>query len=83
VIFFAGWKDHYSIYPATGGLAEAFKRELAAYAVSKGTIRFPLAEPVPAKLIERIARFRARQAAETMRSKSAAKRKRSKIAGCD
>ena len=75
VIFFAGWKRHYSIYPATDGLAEAFKDELASYEISKGTIRFPLSEPVPVKLIERIAKFRAKQAAERGKAKLSAKKK--------
>jgi uncharacterized protein YdhG (YjbR/CyaY superfamily) len=65
VIYFAGWKQHYSLYPATDHLVEAFKDELAPYEVNKGTIRFPLSQPVPAKLIERIAKFLARAAAET------------------
>ena len=45
-------------------LVAAFKKELASYKISKGTIRFPLSEPVPVKLIERIAKFRAREVAE-------------------
>jgi uncharacterized protein YdhG (YjbR/CyaY superfamily) len=61
VIYFAGWKRHYSIYPATGRLVAAFKNKLAPYKISKGTIRFPLSEPVPIKLIEAIAKFRARE----------------------
>jgi uncharacterized protein YdhG (YjbR/CyaY superfamily) len=61
VLYFAGWKAHYSIYPASDALVAAFKSELARYERSKGTIRFPLAEAVPVKLIERIARFRADQ----------------------
>jgi uncharacterized protein YdhG (YjbR/CyaY superfamily) len=60
VIHFAGFKKHYSLYPANGGVAEAFKTELARYEVSKGTIRFPLDEPVPVRLIERIAKYRAK-----------------------
>ncbi len=76
MIFFAGWKQHYSIYPATDGLAEAFKNELASYDVSKGTIRFPLSEPVPVKLIERIAKFRVKQAAERAKAKPSARKKR-------
>lgn len=76
VIFFAGWKRHYSIYPATDGLAEAFKDELASYEISKGTIRFPLSEPVPVRLIERIAKFRAKQAAERAEAKAVGKKKR-------
>jgi len=59
VVYFAGWKKHYSLYPAGEHLVAAFKDELAPYKVSKGTIRFPLSEPVPARLIERLARFRA------------------------
>lgn len=62
VIYFAGWKRHYSLYPAGARLVAAFKDQLVRYELSKGTIRFPLSEPVPVKLIERIARFRAREA---------------------
>jgi uncharacterized protein YdhG (YjbR/CyaY superfamily) len=72
VLYFAGWKQHYSLYPATGRLAAVFKDELTRYKVTKGTIRFPLAEPVPVKLIGRIARFRANEAAA--RQKAARKR---------
>lgn len=60
VIYFAGWKQHYSLYPAIGGVVPAFADELAGYEVSKGTIRFPLSQPVPVKLIARIAKFRAK-----------------------
>src|SRR4051812_5965665 len=63
VIYFAGWKRHYSLYPASGHLVAEFRDDLAPYEVSKGTIRFPLSEPVPVKLIERIARFRAKEVA--------------------
>jgi uncharacterized protein YdhG (YjbR/CyaY superfamily) len=75
VLFFAGWKQHYSIYPATDGVAEAFKKELARYEISKGTIRFPLSQPVPVKLIERIAKFRAQKLAERATAKKAAVKK--------
>jgi len=64
VLYFAGWKQHYSLYPATGRVVAAFAEDLAPYRISKGTIRFPLSQPVPAKLIERIAKFRAREVAE-------------------
>jgi uncharacterized protein YdhG (YjbR/CyaY superfamily) len=61
VIYFAGWKQHYSIYPANDELVAAFKKELAPYKVNKGTIRFSLSESVPAKLIEHIAKFRGKR----------------------
>jgi uncharacterized protein YdhG (YjbR/CyaY superfamily) len=69
VLYFAGWKEHYSLYPAPDPVVEAFKDELAPYKVNKGTIRFPLSSPVPVKLIERIAKFRAKEAIEHARAK--------------
>ena len=62
VIYFAAWTHHYSIYPATKTLTAALKDELAPYAVTKGTIRLPYDEPVPAGLIGRIAKIRATEA---------------------
>ena len=76
VLYFAGWKQHYSLYPATDHLVKAFKDDLAPYEISKGTIRFPLSQPVPVKLIERIAKFRAKEAAEDARAKQAAPKTR-------
>jgi uncharacterized protein YdhG (YjbR/CyaY superfamily) len=76
VLYFAGWKQHYSLYPAGDRLVAAFKDELARYEVDKGTIRFPLSEPVPVKLIERIAKFRAKEAAARAKAKGTAPRKR-------
>ena len=77
VLYFAGWKQHFSLYPATDRLAEAFEKALAPYEVSgKGTIRFPLKGPVPVRLIEGIAKFRAREVAEGERAKARAPKKR-------
>ena len=76
VIYFAGWTQHYSLYAATGHVVAAFKDDLAPYEVNKGTIRFPLSEPVPVKLIERIAKFRAKEVAAREKAKAAAPKKR-------
>jgi len=70
VLYFAGWKRHYSLYPASQRLVAAFKDELARYEVSKGTIRFPLSEPVPVTLIGRIAKFRAKEGAGREKAKA-------------
>jgi uncharacterized protein YdhG (YjbR/CyaY superfamily) len=75
VLYFAGWKQHYSLYPAKGPLAERFKHDLARYEIENGTIRLPLSEPVPSKLIERIARFRAEEARRGLRRKTPSTRK--------
>ena len=64
VIYFAGWKRHYSLYPATARVVAALGDELAPYEVEKGTIRFPLDQPVPVRLIARIAKLRAAEVAE-------------------
>lgn len=69
VLYFAGWKQHYSLYPATERLVTEFKDELASYQVHKGTIRFPLSEPVPVKLIGRLAKFRAKEVAGRQKAK--------------
>jgi uncharacterized protein YdhG (YjbR/CyaY superfamily) len=63
VLHFAAWKQHYSLYPASGLLVAAFKDELAPYEVDKSTIRFPLTNDVPVSLIERIATYRANEVA--------------------
>ncbi len=76
MVYFAGWKQHYSLYPATGRLVAALKDDLAPYEVSKGTIRFPLSEAVPVKLIGRIAKFLAQEAARRARPKLAKSKKR-------
>jgi uncharacterized protein YdhG (YjbR/CyaY superfamily) len=72
VVYFAGWKQHYSVYPATDRLLAAFKDDLAPYKVVKGTIRFPYSRPVPMKLIEGMAKLLAKEAAERARAKGAA-----------
>jgi len=76
VLYFAGWKQHYSLYPSTGRLVAAFEKDLAPYEVSKGTIRFRLSEPVPVKLIEQVAKFRATEVAEREKTKAAAAKER-------
>jgi uncharacterized protein YdhG (YjbR/CyaY superfamily) len=65
MLYFAGWKLHYSLYPATDTLVEAFKDDLAPYKVNKGTIRFPLDRPIPEQLIGRIATFLAKEARDS------------------
>ena len=58
LLWYAGWKAHCSIYPVSAAVRRALGRGLAKYAVSKGTIRFPLDTPLPATLIRRLAKAR-------------------------
>jgi len=63
-LYFAGWRDHYSLYPVNDRLVASLKPSSASYEVNdKGTIRFPLSEPVPETLIAGIAKLKAEEAA--------------------
>ena len=79
VIYFAGWKDHYSVYPATDRVVAPLVEALAAYTLSRGTIRFPLSEPVPAQLIARIASLRAGEVADVVIAKSKARARPARV----
>ena len=57
LIHFAGFKNHVSVYPSPRGVEE-FGEELARYKGGKGTVQFPLDQPVPYDLIRRIVKFR-------------------------
>jgi uncharacterized protein YdhG (YjbR/CyaY superfamily) len=59
-VYFAGWKHHVAVYPIPSG-DEAFERELAPYRAAKGTLKFPLKQPIPFDLIERVAALLAAQ----------------------
>jgi uncharacterized protein YdhG (YjbR/CyaY superfamily) len=60
LIYFAGFKNHISIYPAPRG-KEAFKKELAIYKGGKGTVQFPLDKPMPFSLIAKIVKFKIKE----------------------
>jgi uncharacterized protein YdhG (YjbR/CyaY superfamily) len=53
LVYFAGWKRHVSLYPIST-LDEPLEDEVAVYRSGKDTLQFPLNEPVPYDLIERI-----------------------------
>jgi uncharacterized protein YdhG (YjbR/CyaY superfamily) len=57
LVFFAGYKNHIGFYPAPRGVAE-FKKALSAYGGGKGTLKFPIADPLPLPLITKIVKFR-------------------------
>ena len=61
LLSFAGWKRHYSFYPAGADLVAAFAAELTRYEIRKSTLQIPLTEPAPTDLIARMAKFRARK----------------------
>jgi uncharacterized protein YdhG (YjbR/CyaY superfamily) len=71
LLYFAAFKQHIGLYPPVCGDPQ-LEKAVAPYAGEKGNLRFPLEEPIPFELIERIARFRVKQDlenAEAMRTK--------------
>jgi uncharacterized protein YdhG (YjbR/CyaY superfamily) len=57
LVYFAALKNHIGLYPTASGI-EAFKGELASYEVTKGSVKFPINQPLPLELISRIVQFR-------------------------
>ena len=60
LVHFAAFKKHIGFYPVPTGI-EKFKKELAVYEGGKGSIRFPLDQPIPYGLISRIVKFRVQE----------------------
>jgi uncharacterized protein YdhG (YjbR/CyaY superfamily) len=71
LVYFAAWKEHIGLYPPISG-DKAIEKAIARYAGPKGNLQFPLDEPMPLALIERIVKLRVKQDV----AKAAAKRKK-------
>ncbi|HYF04034.1 MAG TPA: DUF1801 domain-containing protein [Patescibacteria group bacterium] len=72
LVFFAVFKNHIGFYPEPSGI-EAFKAELSGYKGAKGTVQFPLDEPLPLELIGRITKFRVMENLEKAAAKKVKK----------
>lgn len=70
LVHFAAFKKHIGFYPAPSGI-EAFQDELSPYKSAKGSVQFPLDEPMPWSLLEKIVAFRVQE----NRARSAAGRR--------
>lgn len=57
LVHFGAFKTHIGFYPTPSGI-EKFKDELAVYKGAKGSVQFPLDEPLPLDLVRRIVEFR-------------------------
>jgi uncharacterized protein YdhG (YjbR/CyaY superfamily) len=80
MLYFAGFKEHYSLFAASGTFFAALEDELRGYDLRKGTIHFPLTKPVPVKLISRIAKLRAAGIATTAKKPEPGREKGSRKA---
>lgn len=60
LVHFAAWKNHIGFYPTPSG-TEAFKKELSRYKGAKGSVQFPIEEPIPYDLVKNIVIFRMKE----------------------
>lgn len=78
ILYLAAFKEHVSVYPVTSGMVATHGRAIARYRAGKGTLRFPLDEPIPVELVAKLARVRAqerRRAGKGKRSRARTRRK--------
>lgn len=68
LVHFAAYQNHIGFYPASSGV-RTFAKELTAYKTSKGTIQFPIDQPIPLALIRKIVKFRVKENAEKAKKK--------------
>lgn len=67
LVWYGAFRQHVSLYPVTAAIQRPLADDMKGYETSKGTIRFPLEEPMPVALIKKIVRARAREASKTAR----------------
>jgi uncharacterized protein YdhG (YjbR/CyaY superfamily) len=60
LVHFAAFTNHISFFPTSSGISK-FKKELSRYEISKGTVRFPINEPIPFDLIAKIVKYRVKE----------------------
>ena len=60
LVHFAAFKNHIGFYPIPSGI-EAFKKELSPYKQGKGSVQFPIDEPVPYGLVKKVVMFRVKE----------------------
>ena len=72
LVHFAAFERHIGFYPTPSGI-EAFKKELSGYKSAKGSVQFPIYEPLPLPLIRRIVAYRVKENLE-QRSKEKPKK---------
>ncbi len=63
LVYFAGWKNHIAFYPIPTG-TQPFNKEISKYITGRGTLQFPIKEPIPYDLVKRIVAVRLKEVRE-------------------
>ena len=74
LVHFAAFPNHIGFYPTPSGM-EAFKKELSGYKGAKGSVQFPVNEPLPLPLIRRIVEYRVKENMERKPKKKSSSKK--------
>jgi uncharacterized protein YdhG (YjbR/CyaY superfamily) len=74
LVYFAGWDKHIGFYPGAGAIAH-FKNELSVYKGAKGSVQFPLDEPLPVAIINKIVAYRIKEDGELALARQMKKKK--------
>ena len=61
LVYFGGWKNHIGFYATPAGNA-AFKKQLSKFQGAKGSVKFPLNEPMPYVLVKQMVKYRVKEA---------------------
>jgi uncharacterized protein YdhG (YjbR/CyaY superfamily) len=77
LVHFAAFERHIGFYPTPSGM-DAFKKELSGYKSAKGSVQFPIDEPLPLPLIRRIVEFRVKENLEKKQKKKSSSKKSQK-----
>ncbi len=58
LVSYAAYKNHYSLFPASGAVLDALGAELTPFLSGKGTIQFPADRPLPTEIVTKVVKVR-------------------------
>lgn len=70
LVYFGGFTNHCSFFPAGNSAIQQFKEELKAYKTSKGTVQLPMDKPIPVSLIKKIVKARIKENESKLKAKA-------------
>ena len=78
LVSYAAWKNHIGVYALSATLLRTLADDVKPYATAKGTLQFPLSEPMPVALIQKLVRAKLAEHEAELAAKAATKAEKSK-----